>query len=203
MKNRNTTIIATLALTAAALASTIASAAGFGGNFVVPGPLRVVSTLTQITGIGALASLPIKVTTCLGPVEIPVFHIVAANTVIANGSCYQIIGTLIGPNTTHFDVIHTTASNGLLSIELGGATQMVLFDRTLPNPGTQYSLTGRDVTYTGGSGAWTMTALFSGPVELGTRPIMNDVYNKLTLRFSACFDTGDSVSFDVDTDSIG
>jgi hypothetical protein len=203
MKNRNTTIIATLALTAAALASTIASAAGFGGNFVVPGPLRVVSTLTQITGIGALASLPIKVTTCLGPVEIPVFHIVAANTVIANGSCYQIIGTLIGPNTTHFDVIHTTTSNGLLSIELGGATQMVLFDRTLPNPGTQYSLTGRDVTYTGGSGAWTMTALFSGPVELGTRPIMNDVYNKLTLRFSACFDTGDSVSFDVDTDSIG
>lgn len=203
MKNRNTTIIATLALTAAALASTIASAAGFGGNFVVPGPLRVVSTLTQITGIGALASLPIKVTTCLGPVEIPVFHIVAANTVIANGSCYQIIGTLIGPNTTHFDVIHTTASNGLLSIELGGATQMVLFDRTLPNPGTQYSLTGRDVTYTGGSGAWILNAVYSGPVELGTRPIMNDVYNKLTLRFSACFDTGDSVSFDVDTDSIG
>jgi hypothetical protein len=162
-----------------------------------------VSTLTQITAIGALASLPIKVTTCLGPVEIPVFRIVAPNTVIANGSCYQIIGTLIGPNTTHFDVIHTTPSNGLLSIELGGATQMVLFDRTNPNPGTQYSLTGRDVTYTGGSGAWTMTALFSGPVELGTRPIMNDVYNKLTLRFSACFDTGDSVSFDVDTDSIG
>jgi len=203
MKNRNTTIIATLALTAAALASTIASAAGFGGNFVVPGPLRVVSTLTQITGIGALASLPIKVTTCLGPVEIPVFHIVAANTVIANGSCYQIIGTLIGPNTTHFDVIHTTASNGLLSIELGGATQMVLFDRALPNPGTQYSLTGRDVTYTGGSGAWILNAVYSGPVELGTRPIMNDVYNKLTLRFTTCFDTGDSVSFDVDTDSIG
>ncbi|MEI7878709.1 MAG: hypothetical protein WCI96_12400 [Planctomycetota bacterium] len=203
MKNRNTTIIATLALTAAALASTIASAAGFGGNFVVPGPLRVVSTLTQITGIGALASLPIKVTTCLGPVEIPVFHIVAANTVIANGSCYQIIGTLIGPNTTHFDVIHTTASNGLLSIELGGATQMVLFDRALPNPGTQYSLSGLDVTYTGGNGAWILNAVYSGPVELGTRPIMNDVYNKLTLRFSACFDTGDSVSFDVDTDSIG
>lgn len=204
MKNRNTTIIATIALTAAALASTIASAAGFGGNFVMPGPLRVVGTITQITTItNALASLPIKVTTCLGPVEIPVFRIVAPNTVIANGSCYQIIGTIIGPNTTHFDVIHTTASNGLLTIELGGATQMALFDRTNPNPGTQNSLTGRDVTYSGGSGAWTMTALFSGPVELGTRPIMNDVYNKLTLRFSACFDTGDSVSFDVDTDSIG
>jgi hypothetical protein len=203
MKNRNTTIIATIALTAAALASTIASAAGFGGIFVVVGPLRVVGTITQITAIGALASLPIKVTTCLGPVETPVFTIVAPNTVIANGSCYQIIGTLIGPNTTHFDVIHTTVSNGLLSIELGGATQMVLFDRTSPNPGTQYSLTGRDVTYTGGTGAWILNAVYSGPVELGTRPIMNDVYNKLQLRFTTCFDTGDSVSFDVDTDSIG
>jgi hypothetical protein len=29
------------------------------------------------------------------------------------------------------------------------------------------------------------------------------VYNKLQLRFTTCFDTGDSVSFDVDTDSIG
>ncbi len=203
MKNRNTTIIATIALTAAALASTIASAAGFSGNFVVAGPLRVVGTLTQITAIGALASLPIKVTTCLGLVEIPVFTIVAPNTVIANGSCYQIIGTILGPDTTQFDVIHTTTSNGLLSIELGGATQMALFDRTLPNPGTQYSLTGRDVTYISGTGAWSMAAVFSGPVELGTRPIMNDVYNKLTLRFSTCFDTGDSVSFKVDTDSIG
>ena len=203
MKNRNTAIIATLALTAAALASTIASAAGFGGNFVMPGPLRVVSSLTQNTPIAALSRLPIKVTMCTGAVETPVFTIVAANTVVANGSCYQIIGTIVGPDTTRFDVIHTTTFNGLLSIELGGGTQMVLFDRTLPNPGTFNSLTGRDVTYSGGSGAWTMTAIFSGPVQFGTRPIMNDVYNKLTLRFSACFDTRDSVSFTVDTDSIG
>jgi hypothetical protein len=171
MKNRNTTIIATLGLTAAALVSTIASAAGFNGNFVDLGPLRVVGTLTQITQLGALASLPIRVTTCLGPVEIPVFKIAAPNTVIAKGSCYQIIGTIVGPDTTLFEVIHTNGINGLVSIELGGATQMVLFDRTDPNPGTQYSLTGRDVTYISGTGAWTMDAAFSGSVELGTRSI--------------------------------
>ena len=192
-----------VALAAATFVSSAASAAGFAGNIVVAGPLRVVSTLGQNTAIGALAGLPIKVTMCTGAIETPVFVVTSATTVVANGSCYQIVGTLVGPDTTRFDVIHTAAVNGLQFIEFGGATQMALFDRTLPNPGTVNSLTGRDVAYLGGVGTWSMSAVWSGPVELCTRPIMNDLYNKLTLRFSTCFDTGDSLSFYVDTDSIG
>jgi hypothetical protein len=195
--------IALLSFAAASCFAGVASAAGFGANLVLAGPLRVVSTLTQNTSINMLAGLPIRVTMCTGAVETPVFVITSPTTVIATGSCYQIKATLVGVDTTRFEIVHTAAANGLQLVEFGGRAQGVLFDRTNPNPGTVNSLTGRDVAYLAGVGAWIMDAAWSGPVELGTRPVMNDLYNKLTLRFSTCFDTGDSVSFNVDTDSIG
>ena len=203
MKNRNTAIIATLALTAAALVSTIASAAGFSGNFVIPTPARNVNAMTQGTAAAMFATLPVKVTMCTGAVETPVLVGTGPMTAQATGSTYIIRVTLINVDTTRVDVIHTNLSNnGIIQIDLGGGAQRLVFDRTLPNPGSAGSLTGRDGTYIAGVGLWVAQLNWSTPIKVGAAAVQNDVYNKVTLRFSTCFDSGDSFSMNLDTDTL-
>lgn len=199
-----TSTIATLALTAAALTTTIASAAGFVGNTVAPFPARNVMAMSQASTMTMLLALPIKVIMCSGAGESPVFVATGLATARATGSTYTIEASLIDATTTRFLIRHTGLSNdGVWRVNFGGMTQSMVFDRTQPSPGSAGSLTGLDVTYFGGVGFWNAQAIWSSPIRVGAAAVQNDAYNKLTINFSTCFMAGDFIHFHVDTDKAG
>ena len=76
--------IATLALTAAALTTTIANAAGFAGNVSVAGPTRNVVVMNQATPLASILATPVRVYMCTGVVEMPVFVATSAVSARAN-----------------------------------------------------------------------------------------------------------------------
>lgn len=194
----------TVAIASAALSTQSASAAGFLGNSVALAAIRVVTSVGQTTPIAQFPFLPVKVTMCTGAIETPAFVVTSPTTAQANGSTYVIRATLLAPDRTRFDVAHTNASNnGIKRIVLGGGVQSIGFDRTLPNPGTVGSLSGRDVNYIAGAGVWNVAAIWAGPIRIGASPVMNDLYNSLTLDFTACFDAWDSLTIETDTDVVG
>ena len=196
--------IATLALTAAALTSTIANAAGFAGNTAVAGPTRNVVAMNQATTLANLMTLPVRVSMCSGVAETPRFVAYTATSARAVGTTYIIEATLIDPTTTRFKMWHTGATtDNIIKVEFGGGAQRVAFDRTNPNPGSAGSSTGRDVFYIGGmGGAWVASALWSTPIKIGAAPAQNDTYNKLTINFTSCFTVNNYIYFNVDTDYV-
>ena len=166
--------------------------------------VRTVNSVTQTTLVAQFPALPVRVTMCSGAIEAPVFVVTGATTAQANGSTYIIRANIAGPNITRFDIVHTNASNnGIKLVTFGNSTQRIVFDRTLPSPGTPGSLTGRDVNYLGGAGVWNLRAVWSNPIRIPPAATVGDVFNTLTLDFSACFDAWDSVSIEVDTDMVG
>lgn len=198
-------IATSIALASAALATQLASAASFVGNFTGSLVSRSIVGMTQTTVVGQFPALPVRVVMCNGTIETPVFVISSATVAQANGSCYSIRATIgsTGDRTT-FEIKHSNSgNNGIKSVTFGNGTQAIIFDRTQPSPGTAGSLTGRDVTYLGGAGLWSMRAFWANPIRIGTAAPVGDVYNTLTIDFNACFDTGDWVRFDVDTDMVG
>lgn len=199
-----TSIAASIAIASAAFATPTASAAGFLGNFTGPLVVRTVNSVTQTTLVAQFPALPVRVTMCSGAIEAPVFVVTSATTAQANGSTYIIRANIVGPDITRFDIVHTNASNnGIKLVTFGNSTQRIVFDRTLPSPGTPGSLTGRDVNYLGGAGVWNLRAVWSNPIRIPPAATVGDVFNTLTLDFSACFDAWDSVSIEVDTDMVG
>ena len=200
-----TTSLATIiAIASAALATPTASAAGFLGNFTGSLVVRTVNSVTQTTLVAQFPALPVRVTMCSGVIEAPVFVVTGATTAQANGSTYIIRANIVGPDITRFEIVHTNASNnGIKVVTLGNGTQRIVFDRTLPSPGTPGSLTGRDVNYLGGAGVWNLRAFWGNPIRIPPAATVGDVYNTLILDFSACFDAWDSVSILVDTDMVG
>lgn len=196
-------IAASIAIASAALATQVASAAGFLGNFTGSLAVRTVNSVTQTTLVAQFPSLPVRVTMCSGAIEAPVFVVTGATTAQASGSTYIIRANIIGPDITRFDIVHTNASNnGIKLVTFGNAAQRIVFDRTLPSPGTPGSLTGRDVNYLAGAGVWNLRAVWGNPIRIAPAATVGDVYNTLTLDFSACFDAWDSVSIEVDTDMV-
>ena len=196
-------ILTSLALATASLVAGTADAAGFGGILVIPAIARSVAGVTQATPPAALLACPISVLMCDGTYETPVSVALAPNIVEATGSCYRIRMTVLTADATRFEVNHTNVNNnGIKEIDFGSVTTQLAFDRTNPNPGTVGSLTGRDVWYAGGAGAWIMTAHYSHPVTIGLMIPRNDLYNKLKVKFSNCFDAGDSIVFYADTDGL-
>jgi hypothetical protein len=197
------TMLTSLALATASLVAGTADAAGFGGILVIPAVARSVAGVGQNTPMADLLACPISVLMCDGTYETPWRVSVGANAIEATGSCYRIRITLLTADATRFEVTHTNVNNnGIKEIDFGSVTTQMCFDRTNPNPGTAGSLNGRDVWYGGGSGAWLMSAHYSVPVRIGPAIPRNDVYNKLKVKFSVCFDAGDSVVFYADTDAL-
>lgn len=196
-------IATSLAIASAALATQFASAAGFLGNAVAGGVMRVVNSATQNTLVAQFPALPVKVTMCNGAMETPIFVVTGATTAQANGSTYFIRATILGPDRTRFDVVHTNMSNnGVKRIVLGGAQQAITFDQTLPNPGTVGSLSGRNVAYIAGAGIWSVGAIWGNPIRITGLAAQGDLYNTLTLDFNACFDAWDSLTVETDTDMV-
>jgi|GEM_PF-1272976 len=205
----NQSTFATLSLTAAALISSGATASNFAGNVVVASPVRTAFHIRQNIPIYEFLSCPIKVLMRSGVYEYPQFNLVTSAypyAVETTGSCYRIVATVTSSNQTRFQIFHDGTPNvGVQSIEFGGATQQLIFDRAAPNPGTSFSETGRDVQYRGGAGAWTAVAEWHNPIKVGPVAQLGDVYSGLKIRFNAAsaasyFDAGSHFYFDVDTD---
>jgi hypothetical protein len=197
-------IATSIAIASAALATQVSSAAAFLGNFTGSLVVRNVTSITQTTVVGQFPMLPVRVTMCSGAIEMPVFAVTGASTAQANGSTYAIRATIAASNRTIFEIWHTGANNnGIKSVTLGNGGQRIIFDRIQPSPGTAGSLTGRDVIYLGGVGVWNMRAVWSNPIRIPPAAPAGDVHNTLIIDFDACFDWGDSVRFEVDTDMVG
>lgn len=199
MTKRTTTVFASLALLASTAA---ASAAGFGGVFAAPGTTRVTNWVNQASTVASLQTIPIKVQMCNGAVEAPVFVAAGAGSVIAAGSCYQVTATIIAANQTQFSIVHTGGANGIKTISFGTVNTHSAFDRTMPAPGTPGSMSGQDVVPMLMAGAWNVNCGYSDIVKLGAAPPVGDLYCRLTLYFSSCFDVGDVFTFRADTDQI-
>jgi hypothetical protein len=214
MKNLASNLVSNLArnlravsLAAVALVSSTAmtndASACFGGIAVLASAARVVNTTNQTTAVGNLVSLAPRVTLCSGAIEFPTFVAAGGATVQAVGSCYTIKATIVGPTQTRFEIFYSGApGSGIVLVELGGPNSQVGFDRTAPNPGTAGSFSGRDFQYIVGTGAWCVFANYHTPVQIAGMPIRNDLYAKLFVKFSACFDAGDRLIFDIDTDRL-
>jgi hypothetical protein len=195
--------IATLALTAAALTTTIANAAGFAGNVSVAGPTRNVVVMNQATPLASILATPVRVYMCTGVVEMPVFVATSAVSAQAVGTTYVIEATLVDPTTTRFKMWHTGATTASISaVDFGGGAQRLAFDRTNPNPGSAGSAAGRDVAYIAGAGTWIASAVWSTPIKVGAVNAQNDAYNKLTIKFTTCFTVNNYIYFNVDTDYV-
>jgi hypothetical protein len=198
--NRFTTIAA---IASAAVATQFASAASFLGNAVAGGVMRVVAAVSQNTLVAQFPALPAKVTMCDGSVETPLFFVTGAATAQANGSTYFIRATILGPDRTRFEVVHTNATNnGIKRIVLGGGVQSIAFDQTMPNPGTAGSFSGRNATYLSGAGIWGVRAIWGNAIRVGGLAAQGDLYNTFTLDFNACFDAWDSLVIETDTDLV-
>lgn len=200
MKNA---LIATLALASASIAAPAADAAAFGGIAVLASAVRVVNTTNQGTAWTNLVSLAPRVTLCSGAVEFPVFAFAGGSSVQAIGSRYTIKATVLAANQTRFEIFYSgAAGSGIQLVEFGGPNSQVGFDRTNPNPGTAGSFNGRDFQYLAGSGAWTVFAYYHTPVQVAGAAVQNDLYAKLFVKFDQCFDIGDRLLFDIDTDRL-
>ena len=200
----NHSTFATLALTAAALISSGATASGFTGTVVVASPVRTCMLVRQTGFASNFLSLQIKVLMRSGVYEYPQFNVVTFSlgyVVETTGSCYRIVATVVTGNQTRFQIFHSGLPNvGVQSIEFGGLAQELVFDRTSPNPGTSTSDSGRDVQYFSGSGIWSVTAEWRNPIRIATASPLGDSYSGLKIRFSTTFRAGDHLYFDVDTD---
>ena len=192
-----------IALAAAGVISSTASALVFGGNFFVPGLNRIIATnVVQGMSSANLPALPVRVTLCSGVVEAPVFVVTGPTTATLAGSCYRMSITIASPDQTRLLITHTGAPGGIIRVELGGFAQKVVFDRRNPNPGTGLSGTGRDVAVLGGAGPWTVNARWTNPIQIGSLPARGDVFNKLTFDFNTCFVSNNSLYVEFDTDEV-
>ncbi len=193
-----------LALSAAAIVNSTASAWVFGGNVFVPGFNRVVSTgITQGAGAANLSSLPVSVLLCSGATEAPPFVVTGATTATATGSCYRIYATVVGPDRFRLIIAHNGSGAGSVrQVTLGGGAQKTVFDRRSPTPGTSLSGTGRDVTPTGGSGPFTFGARWLNPIQIGTAPALGDVYNRIQFTFDPCLSVQNYIQVEFDIDEV-
>ncbi|MFM7259020.1 MAG: hypothetical protein ACKO3W_00310 [bacterium] len=192
-----------LALSAAAIANSSASALVFGGNFFVAGMNRIVSTgISQGASSANLPALPINVAMCSGLTEIPVFVVTGPTTAVANGSCYRITATVLAADRFRLQFSHNGAPGSVRSFAFGGGAQKVVFDRRDPTPGTSLSGTGRDVVVTAGGGPWTVDARWTNPIQIGTMPALGDVYNRISFNFSSCFSANHTLQVEFDIDEV-
>ena len=191
-----------LALSAAAIVNTSASAIAFTGNFFIAGFNRVVTTgVTQGAAAANLATLPVRVTLCSGVIEMPPFVVTGATTAVATGSCYRIYATVVAADRFRLIIAHNGSAAGTVrQVALGGAMQKTVFDRRDPNPGTSFSGSGRDVTPTGGAGPSNYHARWTNPIAIGTMPARGDVFNRIEFNFDPCLAVQGyaQVEFDID-----
>lgn len=199
MRQITTIALASLASLAIAGASQAAVWGGFG---VLPGVLRPTNLVVQNQTAASNATSSLAVTLCTGAVQYPPFVVVSATTCVANTPNYQIIMDVLSPTQTKVSIIALSATCAIKSISFGTPNSQCAFDLTNPNPGTVGSLQGANPLATGLTGAWTSTIRFDNAVNIFGAAAVGDLYSRMTVNFSSCFDVGDVCTFTVDTDKI-
>jgi hypothetical protein len=197
--------IATVALASlASLASAAAThAATYGGFTVSAGTPRVVTTVSQTSTPVSNATSRLRVERCSGVIEYPAFVVISPSTVIATGPDYRVVMTNVGATLTSITIEATAATCGLKAVSFGTPNTKCGYDLRNPNPGTAGSSTGADPVPAAMGGAWTTFIHFDNVVKYPTAPAAGDLYGRMTVYFSSCFDAGDVWTFHVDTDRIG
>ena len=197
------------ALALASLASlataTASHAAGWAAFVTNPGALRLITSANQISIPASNATSYLTVTRCTGVNEYPMFAVISPTTCVANGPDYQIVMEIINPTQTKVSIMATAASCAIRSVSFGTPNSRCGYDLTNPNPGTAGSLTGANPVPIAGSliGAWTAQVKFDNAAYYAGSVAQLDLYTRMAVSFTSCFDVGDLIQFTVDTDLIG
>ena len=198
-------IIALAVATLASLAATATSQAQvYGGFTVAAGTPRIVSVVNQNATPATNATSYLTVQRCSGVIEYPAFVVTSPTTCTAVGPDYQITMTVVGATQTAVKIVATAATCAIKSVSFGTPNSQCGYDLTNPNPGTVGSLAGANpVPVAGGMvGIWTANIKFDNVVNIAGAAAMRDLYSRMTVNFSSCFDAGDVFAFTVDTDKI-
>ncbi len=200
---RSMTSIA-LAAATSLLCAVQADAAVYGGFSRAAGMARSTTFVGQGSDSAVNASCRLSVLRSNGIVDYPVWVIAGPGKCIAAGADYQITMTVLSGTETSIKIEGTAGACALKGISFGGNNSHCGFDLTLPNPGTPGS--GQGLNPTSGAaglvGMWNASINLDGAVILAGNPLIGDLYSRLTVSFSACFDDGDVFEFKVDTDKL-
>lgn len=198
---KNSTVIAAGIAALAASASSLG--ATWGGFALAIGMPRVVASVNQASSGAVNATSFLTVNRCSGIMEYPVF-VAAGATCVATTPDYQISMTVLSATQTEVAIIATSAACDIKAITFGTPNSSCGYDVALPNPGTVGSLTGLNPTPILASmiGAWTSQVVLDNRVNIGGVAPANDLYSRMTVYFSSCFDVGDAIKFRVDTDKL-
>lgn len=200
MRLTSTIVLSALATLAATSAS---SAQVWGGWGVGPGTPRAVSGVNQTASAASNATSYLRVERCTGVIEYPAF-VPAGATCTAIGPDYAISMTILSTTQTEIRIVATGATCGIKSVTFGTPNSMCGFDMAAPNPGTAGSLAGANPAPVAGTliGAWTSSVRLDNRVNIVGAAAAGDLYSRMSVFFSSCFDAGDQIVFRVDTDKL-
>lgn len=198
---RNLTSI--LAAAATLTASTVASAAVFGGLTASAGLLRCTTGVSQATNAAVIATNWVEIDYCSGYTEYLTFTTTSATAVQAIGANAAVYGVVASGTTTNYKLIVHTPGDDVIAVRIMGSPNTKMgFDRTAPNPGTAGSLSGQDFVPVSMSGAWIVYAHLTDEIAICPAIPRKDLFASLHIRFSDCFKYGDYLSFRIDTDRV-
>jgi len=203
MRQLKATLTASLAALATLTASTVASAASFGGLTASAGVLRCTTGVSQATNAAIIATNWVEIDYCSGYTEYLTFTATSATAVQAIGANAALYGVVVSATTTNYKLIVHTPGDDVISVRIMGSPNTKMgFDRTSPNPGTAGSLSGQDFAPVSMTGAWIVYAHLTDEIALCPSLPRKDLFASLHLRFSGCFRYGDYLSFKIDTDRV-
>ena len=196
--------ITTLVLSALATlaATSVSNAQVWGGFGTALGVARVVAGVNQASSSASNATSFLTVQRCNGFIENPPFVITSGTDCVATGSDYQVSMRIISATQTEIKIISTSPNTQIKAIVFGNAASFCGFDLANPNPGTVGSLAGANPTPVTMIGAWTTSVRFDNRVNIAGAAPAGDLYARMSVYFSSCFDMGDQLVFRVDTDKL-
>jgi len=199
MRQISTIVLSALATLAA---TSVSSAQVWGGFAVAPGVARVVAGVNQAATSASNATSRLVVQRCNGVIEAPAFVVTSPTYCIATGSDFQVSMQVMSPTQTEIKIISTSPNTQIRSVSFGNGAPLCGFDLSSPNPGTPGSLSGANPIPVTLIGVWNTTIRFDNRVSVGGAAPLGDLYARMTVYFSSCFDMGDQLVFRVDTDRL-
>jgi len=193
--------LASLAGVATLASAGTTHAAAFGPFSVGVGVLRATNSVLQNQTGASNATSYLTIQRCSGVIETPVF-VAAGASCTATTADYQIIMDVLSPTSTRVTIVATSATCDIRYVRFGTPNSRCAYDMTNPNPGTVGSGAGANPVAVGLIGAWTANVRFDNAVNRIGAASMGDLYSRMTVNFSSCFDVGDLCQFTVDTDII-
>lgn len=198
--------IATVAVASlASLAATALSHAGtYSGFWTSPGLARIITSANQTSTGATNATSYLAVERCSGVMEYPAWVVGPAAVCTATTPDYKIVMEVLSATQTRVTIQALSGACSIRSIAFGTPNSQCGFDLTQPSPGTSGSLTGANPVAVTGSliGVWDAKIRLDNIVKFPTIPPAGDLYSRMTIFFSSCFDGDDKAQFLVDTDKI-